>query len=440
MHKLVTGLTALLICMLCMTAWAFADSKVSANGSLGVYSISGENYLRSSDGSQDSLGRDEYIAFMVDVTNTDNNDLKLRNIYFRVDGGKKLGLSDFTLKAGQAVRCHIYHVNMAKLSAGMHQVEFCFNNQVVYSGSFYLSRDWRTVMNYPSSGQKEAVRGQNRSPYIVYYPQFKGVEGITEYAIDFWIDDMDKGTYFSTMDCDLDISSLQKKYTSVSNDYNTPGAFYCGIQCWDDGRTGVIMSVWDNICRDRNGGTTIVCADQTYPVYRAGSSQTSGEGRFQQFLEEYPIKTRHPYRMLMQMSTSKSTGNTELTMWICDLVTMQWKELVSWDLGYTSRFMKTQNLAGFLENYLVQYTGSIRNVSFSNIRGRNYKNNRWTAAKSVTFTVNNSITDLGYQGSYNFGSDDSTFWIITSGVEGLCQLPKSGTTFSVQNVSSDNPY
>ncbi len=144
--------------------------------------------------------------------------------------------------------------------------------------------------------------------------------------------------------------------------------------------------------------------------------------------------------MLIQMSQSKSTGNSELAMWICDLESMEWTELVKWDLGYSSRVMKTKYLAGFMENYLTQYTGSVRNVSFSNIRGKNYKTGKWVGVKSVEYTVNNSITDLGYMGSYNFGSDDSTFWIITSGVEGLCRLPKSGSEFSVKNVSTDQPY
>ena len=440
MRKLLSVLAGLLLCILFSAACASGTVKVSVTGGMGVYSISREAYIRSSDGVPDSLGGDEYISFMVDVTNTGKTDQKYSNVYFRVDGGDKLGLAGFTLKAGQTARCHVFHVNMKKLSAGTHLVDFYINGQIVFSHRFHLSRNWLSVMSYPGSAQKEAVRGRKRSPYIVYYPQFKGVEGITEYAIDFWIDDMDKGTYFSTMNCDMDISALTGKYSSVTNDFNTPGAFYCGVQCWDDGRTGVIMSVWDNICRDKNGNTTIVCADQVYPEYRKGKSRTSGEGRFQQFLQEYPISTRHPYRMLIQMSQSKSTGNSELAMWICDLESMEWTELVKWDLGYSSRFMKTKYLAGFMENYLTQYTGSVRNVSFSNIRGKNYKTGKWVGVKSVVYTVNNSITDLGYMGSYNFGSDDSTFWIITSGVEGLCRLPKSGSEFSVKNVSTGQPY
>ena len=177
-----------------------------------------------------------------------------------------------------------------------------------------------------------------------------------------------------------------------------------------------------------------------YPEVREGVSQTSSEGSFQQFSRPYHWEEKHPYRMLMQMSSSDETGNTVLTMWVCDLVSMKWDRLVSWDLGYKSSYIKTYALAGFMENYGTRYAGSVRNVSFSNIRGRDYQSNRWVAAKSVTFTVNNSMTALKYSGSYNFGSDDSTFWIITSGVNGLCRSPGSGSTYYVSRASEDSPY
>ena len=127
-------------------------------------------------------------------------------------------------------------------------------------------------------------------------------------------------------------------------------------------------------------------------------------------------------------------------MWVCDLENMQWTKLVSWDLGYKSKHIKADSLGGFMENYLTQYAGCVRNVTFYNIRGLNSKTGKWTAAKSVTFTVNNSVSKLNYNGSYNFGADDATFWIITSGVENLCRLPKSGKKFSVKYTASGAPY
>ena len=431
---------ALLLCSAFAFSAASAAAGLSASGGLAVYSVSGESYLRASDGSADSLGRDEYIAVNIDLKNNGLSEAWCRDVHFRVDGGEPWRLMDFSLRAGAGTRCHIFHTNMQKLGPGSHWLEFYVNGSLLYSKGIYLSRNWREKMNYPSSGQIEAAARGGRSPYIVFYPQFSGVSGITEYAIDFSIDETEKGTYFSTLDAFMDVSSLQKKYKKVYNDYYTPGGFYCGFQQWDDGRTGVIMSVWDVICEDSRGKTSIICAKQLYPEVKEGVSRTSGEGRFQQFLREFPWKPRHPYRMLVQRSESAETGNAVLTMWVCDLENMQWTKLVSWDLGYKSKHIKADSLGGFMENYLTQYAGCVRNVTFYNIRGLNSKTGKWTAAKSVTFTVNNSVSKLNYNGSYNFGADDATFWIITSGVENLCRLPKSGKKFSVKYTATGAPY
>ena len=437
MRKSIIGWLVLLLCVLGLCSCASAGVKVT--GGMAVYSKTNGSFLRTSDGKMDSLKKNEYISFMVEVKNTGKKEQKYKNVYFRVDDGNKLTLSNFSLKGGKKKKCHIYNTNMKNLAPGLHRVKFYINNKCVYSGKFYLTRAWKSLMKYPTAKQKKSVRGKGRSPYIVYYPQFNGVEGITEYSIDFWIDDMDKGTYFSTLSGHMDISALENKYSSVTNDYG-PGSFYCGVQCWEDGRTAVIMSVWDCICKDQNGKEKIICANQIYPKFKKGVSKLTGEGRFQQFLQEYRLKTKHPYRVLMQLSTNQKNGNTTLAMWIGDLSSNKWKRLVEWDLGYKSRYIKTYPLAGFLENYVTEYSGSVRNVSFSNIQGRNYRNNKWVAAKSVRFTVNNSMGSHKYLGSYNFGSDDSTFWIITSGVSNLCRSPKSGTVFSVKHSRTGNPY
>ncbi len=434
------GLAGLLMLLICLISRAEAGVSLTARGGLGVYSISEERFLRESDGNPGSLNTNEYIAFYVSLTNSSGKTQRCTDPCFRVDGGEKLRLKTFNMENGQKSRCHVFHVNMVKIGPGSHQVDFYAGGSCIFSQTFRLLRDWRALMPYPSRAGIKAAGGKSRSPYIVFYPQFEGTDGITEYAIDFQIDDMDNGTYFCAIDANLDISALESRYDSVYNDYSTAGSFYCGVQKWKDGRTGVIMSVWDNICRKNNGMVTIVTADQIYPEFREGKSSTSGEGRFQQFIQEYQFRTGTPYRILIQLVRAGTGGNSELSMYICDLDANRWDRLVSWDLCYQSRFIRTGSLAGFMENYLKQYAGSVRNVSFSDIRGRNRKNSKWIAAKKVKFTVNNSITELDYRGSYNFGSDASAFWIITSGVEGLCRLPKSGTFFTVKNAATSSPY
>ena len=63
------------------------------------------------------------------------------------------------------------------------------------------------------------------------------------------------------------------------------------------------------------------------------------------------------------------------------------------------------------------------------------------AADTVKFTVNNSIgDDLFYTGSYQFGADENSYYAITSGVDNLCESPESGTSFSVNNPTTEKPY
>ena len=45
-----------------------------------------------------------------------------------------------------------------------------------------------------------------------------------------------------------------------------------------------------------------------------------------------------------------------------------------------------------------------------------------------------------WTGSYSFGSDDSCFWAITSGVPNLCKPPANGTSFSVSKAEGGQPY
>ena len=62
------------------------------------------------------------------------------------------------------------------------------------------------------------------------------------------------------------------------------------------------------------------------------------------------------------------------------------------------------------------------------------------AADSVKFTVNNSMGDLSYTGSYQFGADENSYYAITSGVNDLCKPQESGTSFSVKNPTAEKPY
>ncbi len=410
---------------------------------MAVYKRSTEEFIRDSDGRMDELGEDEYISFVFTIKNTDSQDLKMDSLYARIDGGESLRWKGGSLGVGQRMHCHIYASHMEKLAPGTHELSYYVNDISVYTGHLHLIRAWQKMMRYPTGEQIAAVSGRARSPYICYCPVFSDVRGITEYSVDFWVDDLDEGTYFSTMNWTMDTSSLKEKYPSLLNDYTEPGCCYCGFQCCKDGKMKVIMSVWDIFCETADGRQAVVRAKELFPG-EAKSCKATLEGSFQQFLREYRWEAKHPYRMLMQQSVSEETGNTTLTMWVCDLISMSWEKLVAFDIGYKSEFIPAWSLRGFLENYLEDHAGSVRNVSIANIRGRDHQTKKWVAAERMSFSVNTMRLPLNWSeqhmGSYDFGADDSTFWIITSGVEGLCTPPDSGSVFSVKHATTDSPY
>ncbi len=414
---------------------ALADSSAAQlkfTSKAAVYSVSGESYVRDLNGHEECPNENEYVSFMVTVTNPMRADFRCTEVYFRVDNGEKLFLSDFTLKAGQSVLCHIWRHNMEKLAPGSHLVQLFMNGENVYNRRMYLMRNWRPKITFPTPQQIDSVKNDGRSPYIVFWPDFGGISGFTQYSIDFSVDHMNDGTYFCAVGGQLDHSEFDKLHGSGWSG----STFYCGLQSWENGKTGVIMSVWD-LVPPNGSNAPIVCANQLYPSFKAGVSKDSMEGRFQQFIVEYPWAAQHPYRLLIQLGTQEN-GNGTFTMWLRDLITMQWTKLVTWDLGYPCRQIMPYNVYGFLENYHTYAAGYVRAVNFSDLRCLDAQTGQWKALKTVNYTVNNSSIVLDYNGSYNFGADDSSFWIATSGVSGLCPLPGS-TSYSVQKASEDSP-
>ena len=322
----------------------------------------------------------------------------------------------------------LYHFDpeeLAALGPGLHEVEVFVDGEPVSSRRLYVPRDWDAIMTPPTAEQIEDAADAGRSTYVTFYPLFdKAVTALTEYAMDFSIDDMDRGTYFSTVNATVDPSALTQQGITLLDNYGDPTGLYGGFQCWDDGKTGVIMTVWDVLCQDAQGSITVIKAKPLYVDDRATvlnvEEGSEGEGNFQQFKMEYPWQPEHPYRMLIQMGTNEASGNATATMQVCDLITCEWTKLVTWDLGYPSGSIKTEYLCGFLENYDSAYAGSVRSANFSNIRGRDAESGEWVAADTVHFMLNNGMDSFDYVGSYQVGADDSSFYAITSGVDGLC--------------------
>lgn len=134
-----TYLTINDMCVVVATFDAFTDPCIlNANsenvridrGGLAVYTTPGETYLREYDG---MLNSGEHLTFMVTVKNTAAEARAYDSAYFRVDGGEKLFWAGLKLDAGAERKCHIYKVNIDRLSPGRHTFEFYINDALVLS-------------------------------------------------------------------------------------------------------------------------------------------------------------------------------------------------------------------------------------------------------------------------------------------------------------------
>lgn len=224
------------------------------------------------------------------------------------------------------------------------------------------------------------------------------------------MDDTSRRTCFGTFNAEMDTTDFAERGLRISENYGTSAGFYGGFQCLENGRRAIIMTVWDVICEAGQGNRTVLKAT---PLYADSEARIKSES-------DVP-----PSRAISSSSSSTIP---------------EWKKLVTWDLGYPSRYIKTEDLSGFLENYLVQYSGDVRSANFSNIRGRSAQSGEWVAADSVTFTVNSSMDVFEYIGSCQFGADDHSYYMITSGTGELNLPDRDKSTFSVKDPSDDMPY
>lgn len=421
---------------------AGADGQLTAEPVLGIYDTATEKLVRNitDELHAPSLKPGEYYSFGFKLSNSNPTKMQCSNLYARIDGGDPIRWKDRTFQPGQTVTLHIVSKHMKKVSAGIHRVSFYADGKLVRTASFTMPKNWGSVMKLPTAAELKKQNIHGRSPYIVFCPEFPGVKGFTEYSVDVNIEYSPKGTYVSLMNWEYDFSELKKKYKKVYTDYGLSGG-YCGLQTWGDGTQAVIMTLWTVFAEDNRGNKTAIKGKLLKPENQKNEEYNdSFEGSFVHCVYEYDWKPGNPYRVLVQMYPSQDGQTTLVSLWLCDLVTNRWDEVIVYDTCLKNAFMKG-NGCGFLECYETSYSADLRTVELSNFRARSVKTNQWVSGKKVTFTVNTIMNadKMHFTGSYNFGADGNTFWIATTGLKNRCRLPRN-KTYTVNHCASGSPY
>ena len=434
MKKSVLTLCVLALCMTPLAPAASAASKFQVSPEIGIYRIGDESAVRYTGSTTFNLSEledGEYAAFTFHVKNNSKKRAAMESVYARIDGGEKLAWSDGALEPGTGAYYHIFYSNMRGVSAGKHTVKFYANGRKLAGKTFTLKSGASSSVKADPPRNDDFVP-TGRSPYIVCRPVFPDTGDYTEYAVDFRVDRQPTGTYLCLCNWDMDLSSLRRRYSSVYREYSGVAA-YAGFQVIDDGTKLAIMSVWDTYCKDSSGRVTTIHPQVVYPANPLKNQPFGGEGNGRQCMVKYNWKAGQDYRVLIQQSVAEGSGNCLIAMWVCDLGTMSWEKLIEYDLGIPDTWMT--GACTFLENYIVSTAAEYRDARFFNFRAKNNRTGKWVAAASATMEQN-----YDHPGSYTYGSDDDSFFCITTGLPGIWPAPKNGAKFTVKHAEKGSPY
>lgn len=406
-----------------------------------VYSISKETFVRWVDepASQGECGPDEYVTVCPIVKNTSGAAVTLQNIYARIDGGEDLRWAkDITLEPGRSVQLHIYHSNEKYLTPGLHTAALYAGDALLASGRFSIGRDWPEIFKFPSEEQIAARPADKRSPYLSTWLSVGSDVRYDAYCVDFKSDHIPYGTYSCMFNGFMDYSSLSDRYVSVDN--NEIISLYGGLQQGAEGRpSNFILSFWDIYCTDKAGKVTIIRPERIYPAEKTDNDSFGNEGEGAHTQLPYEWKAGRWYRMLLRCGTNGKTGNTTVEQWFQDLTTGDWTHTCTYDIGVKNSCFKG-NTAIFSENYLKQYAGGVRSLEFTNVRI--HTSEGWRDVTSTNYIKSrvdktDALADI-YYGSWEAGADDSTFYMISTGVLGWGRTENTGK-LTVQNRESGAP-
>ena len=421
--------------VICACAAASGESGITYEFAFAAHAISSDEYIRhvGPDLSVDTLGRDEYYRLYLTIHNDSGKTLRIGTAVLSVDD---MQLTWKDISFDKAFSFTVSRDTMKAIGPGKHTCSLALDGKTVFTHVFTLSRDWNSVMDFPTEVQLSSRKSDLRSPYITIWPQFPPYSRFTEYAVDFRADHGPNGTYICPMSWWMDMSALEKKVKRVWCDFGGVVGGYAGLQVWNDGTHGVIMTVWDTFYEDKSGNVKKIKATVNYPENATDTHHdNSSEGSFVHYSYPFPWKTGRDYRLLLKMYEGKK-GTKCLDLWIKDMETENWSLLFSFDTNI-SEDMTIYDCAGFLECFDPSTAGSVRTMEVWNARAL-IRGKGWVNAEKVRFDVNNSQLITEYQGSFAFGADRRSAYIITSGVSGL-GLSKEDT-FRMPASENGQPY
>ena len=339
----------------------------------------------------------------------------------RVTEGIDINMSDVYVQPSDIERIVLPGTNVAvKKDKG-----FGYDPDVIYPTYEYVN--FASIFDLSNAGKQENIDGSHASHCIYSQPIFPNNSNqFTGFLIDFKADYTGKGTYWSLCSFKMDTTCLEDQYKSI-----TGGGAYCGLQFRYDG-TKAIMSFWNIYCDDKVITPTLV-----YPVV-GGEGHFDNEGEGANYIPSYEWRSGQWYRMYLNCYDDPATKHTFVEMWVQDLATGVWTEIVCYDTKLTGSCM-TGGMTQFLENFDRRFYTEPRSFEYANIYVREKGSDSWKFSPYSYLSIDTFHKDVT-RGTYTFGATGTSYYGIVCGYgpDAAANLTDVEQVFSVAPVGDIN--
>ena len=211
-------------------------------------------------------------------------------------------------------------------------------------------------------------------------------------------------TYWALCNWGMDL----KSFASLNGYYDvTGGGAYAGLQNTPSGKKA-ILSFWEVQYKKSPNSNTVekLRASRIYP---SGENFFGGEGEGTNNIVSYNWSTNKWYRMVIHVWNDRETGKTFVGQWFLDVATGKWDLISYFNTSLTNSYL-IGSMSQFQENYLAEYSDSIRSFNFKNMYVRDREKSKWISLNTTVLSYDTKAFGFNTEGTHSFGATSEYFY------------------------------
>lgn len=221
------------------------------------------------------------------------------------------------------------------------------------------------------------------------------------FTIDFKAIDIPENTFWCSLQWQMDLTNLKKKYSDVQG-----GMAHGGFKTTKNGKKALISL--GEITYRENGEEKKITPTRLYPKGET-EKEIIYEDEGTKYITEFEWESNIWYRFVFRTWKDHSLRETFVGEWIQNLSTQKWTLLAYFNTHLTDSFISGK-LKQFQEDYNEEFLGLERSFQIKNIYAYDKKNRRWISLNKSTLSYGPPSLQYDTIGTHEFGYAKNYFY------------------------------